>query len=162
MGGLTTAGQIPPPGKNITVKISQTLSKFPSHDKDQWTRQCRPRAGKKKNLKKSKKMTPNRLGLREVITCPPGGVGGHAALSSVFRTPGRGQWLHTCASCLCLYRGAWWLCPCHIWQARSRDPLHSCLAFSWLVKIISVYKIFAGAAPCFGLSGELWLSLPIS
>ena len=26
MGGLTTAGQIPPPGKNKTVKISQTLS----------------------------------------------------------------------------------------------------------------------------------------
>ena len=26
MGGLTTAGQIPPPGKNITFKTSQTMS----------------------------------------------------------------------------------------------------------------------------------------
>ena len=45
--------------------------------------------------------------------------------------------------------------PGHVTPFTAVEPFHD------LSKFFLVYKIFAGAAPCFGLSGELWLSLPI-
>ena len=56
MGGLTTAGQIPPPGKNITVKISQTLSIPKSRLRPMNASMSAP-SRQKKNLKNQKKMT---------------------------------------------------------------------------------------------------------
>ena len=55
MGGLTTAGQIPPPGKIITVKISQTLSNSQVTTKTNERVNVGPEPAKK-NLKKSKKI----------------------------------------------------------------------------------------------------------